>query len=105
VADAPAMALFELHKKFGTETAVDRVDLVVPRGAFFGLVGPNGDGKRRRCAWPSGCSGLDAGGAQILGVDVWQHPAQAKSMVGVLPDGLSIPELTGRELLTYLVSR
>jgi ABC-2 type transport system ATP-binding protein len=49
---------------------------------------------------------LDAGGAQILGVDVWQHPAQAKSMVGVLPDDLSIPErLTGRELLTYLVSR
>ena len=45
MADAPAMVLFELHKKFGTETAVDRVDLVAPRGSFFGLVGPNGAGK------------------------------------------------------------
>ena len=51
------MALFELHKKFGTETAVDRLDLVVTRGSFFGLAGPNGAGKRRRCPWPSGRSG------------------------------------------------
>jgi ABC-2 type transport system ATP-binding protein len=36
-------------------------------------------------------------------VDVWREPTRAKALVGVLPDGLGMPErLTGREVLTYL---
>ena len=96
MADAPAMALFGLHKKFGTETAVDRVDLAVPRGSFFGLVGPNGAGKTTPLSIAVGLLRPDAGGAQTFSVHVWQHPAQAKSMVGVLPDGLSIPGAADR---------
>ena len=39
----------------------------------------------------------------MFGVDVWADPARAKALMGVLPDGLALPEqLTGRELLTYL---
>ncbi len=45
----------------------------------------------------------DAGRAEIFGQDVWSAPERAKAMVGVLPDGLAMPErLTGREMLTYL---
>src|SRR5699024_8446569 len=45
----------------------------------------------------------DEGTARLFGVDVWERPNEAKSLVGVLPDGLSVPErLTGRELLTYI---
>src|SRR5207244_8480807 len=44
----------------------------------------------------------DGGTARIFGVDVWENPVRAKELIGVLPDGLSVPErLTGRELLTY----
>jgi ABC-2 type transport system ATP-binding protein len=32
-------------KRFGETTAVDHVDLTVPQGSFFGLVGPHGAGK------------------------------------------------------------
>ena len=36
-------------------------------------------------------------------MDVWADPVAAKRLIGVLPDGLALPErLTGRELLTYL---
>jgi ABC-type lipopolysaccharide export system ATPase subunit len=86
------MALSRLHKKFGTKTAVDCVDLAVPRGSFFGLVGPSCAGKTTPLSMAVGLLRPDAGGAQTFSVDVWQHPAQAKSMVGALPDGLSIPE-------------
>jgi ABC-2 type transport system ATP-binding protein len=42
---APALRLTGLHKSFGESVAVDHVDLVVPSGSFFGLVGPHGAGK------------------------------------------------------------
>jgi ABC-2 type transport system ATP-binding protein len=98
----PAMRLTGLRKAFGTTVAVDHVDLAVPRGSFFGLVGPNGAGKTTSLSMAVGLLRPDAGEARIFGVDVWADPLTAKSLVGVLPDGLSVPErLTGRELLTY----
>ncbi|MDT7723485.1 MAG: type transport system ATP-binding protein [Actinomycetota bacterium] len=97
------MGLYQLHKQFGTTKAVDNVNLEVPPGSFFGLVGPNGAGKTTALSMAVGLLRPDAGGARIFGVDVWKEPERAKAMVGVLPDGLSIPErLTGRELLTYM---
>ena len=45
----------------------------------------------------------DAGRSLVFGADVWKEPERAKALMGVLPDGLAMPEqLTGRELLTYL---
>jgi ABC-2 type transport system ATP-binding protein len=45
----------------------------------------------------------DGGSARVFGVDVWGDPVEAKRLLGVLPDGMALPErLTGRELLTYL---
>jgi ABC-type transporter Mla maintaining outer membrane lipid asymmetry ATPase subunit MlaF len=34
-----------LTKRFGTNVAVDDVELLVPRGSAFGHLGPNGAGK------------------------------------------------------------
>jgi ABC-2 type transport system ATP-binding protein len=100
---APALGLAGLHKQFGETTAVDHLDLTVPRGSFFGLVGPNGAGKTTALSMAVGLLRPDAGTASIFGVDVWADPVAAKRLIGVLPDGLALPErLTGRELLTYL---
>jgi ABC-2 type transport system ATP-binding protein len=101
--DLPALRLTGLSKSYGGRVAVDAVDLDVPAGSFFGLVGPNGAGKTTSLSMAVGLLRPDAGTAQILGVDVWAEPARAKALVGVLPDGLAMPErLTGREVLTYL---
>ncbi|MBL8981185.1 MAG: ATP-binding cassette domain-containing protein, partial [Gemmatimonadetes bacterium] len=35
----------QLTKTYGSFTAVDRLDLVVPKGELFGFLGPNGAGK------------------------------------------------------------
>jgi len=102
-AKEPALQLAGLVKRFGETTAVDHIDLVVPRGSFFGLVGPNGAGKTTTLSMAVGLLRPDGGGARIFGIDVWADPVAAKQLVGVLPDGLALPErLTGRELLGYL---
>jgi ABC-2 type transport system ATP-binding protein len=99
----PALRLAGLTKAFGEQVAVNHVSLSVPAGSFYGLLGPNGAGKTTALSMAVGLLRPDAGSAQIFGADVWADPARAKALVGVMPDGLALPErLTGRELLTYL---
>jgi ABC-2 type transport system ATP-binding protein len=99
----PALELQGLVKRFGETTAVDHVDLTVPPGSFFGLVGPNGAGKTTSLSMAVGLLRPDGGTARVFGIDVWADPVDAKRLLGVLPDGMAMPErLTGRELLTYL---
>src|SRR5919197_4459341 len=98
----PALQLTSLSKTFGETIAVDALDLSVPAGSFFGLVGPNGAGKTTSLSMAVGLLRPDTGTARIFGIDIWKDPVQAKALVGVLPDGLALPErLTGRELLSY----
>jgi ABC-2 type transport system ATP-binding protein len=99
----PAMALRGLSKRFGEKVAVQEVSLTVPVGSFYGLVGPNGAGKTTTISMAVGLLRPDTGSSRIFGVDVWEQPLEAKALVGVMPDGMVMPErLTGRELLTYL---
>ncbi|MEU3622106.1 ABC transporter ATP-binding protein [Amycolatopsis coloradensis] len=99
---APALRLAGLTKTFDDRPAVDHIDLEVPQGSFFGLIGPNGAGKTTSLSMAVGLLRPDSGRSQIFGVDVWADPARAKELIGVLPDGLSMPErLTGRELLRF----
>lgn len=101
--DQPALAIRGLYKTYGSQVSVDRVDLDVPRGSFFGLVGPNGAGKTTLLSMAVGLLRPDAGTSVVLGADVWSDGLRAKTQLGVLPDGLAMPEfLTGREVLTFL---
>ncbi|MFJ7915518.1 MULTISPECIES: ABC transporter ATP-binding protein [Lysinibacillus] len=98
-----ALQLHGLSKQFGENTVVNSVNLTVPSGSFFGLVGPNGAGKTTLLSMAVGLLRPDSGASRIFGVDVWSNPLHAKTLIGVLPDGMSLPErLTGRELLTYM---
>ncbi|CAN5132223.1 ABC transporter ATP-binding protein [soil metagenome] len=98
---APAVALRGLHKAFGATVAVDRLDLDVPAGSFFGLVGPNGAGKTTTLRMATGLLRPDGGRVWIDGIDVWADPVEAKRRIGVLPEDLPLfDRLTGRQLLT-----
>jgi ABC-2 type transport system ATP-binding protein len=98
-----ALEIRGLVKRFGAKVAVGGLDLSVPRGSFYGLVGQNGAGKTTTLSMAVGLLRPDSGTAAIFGEDVWAAPRPAKALVGVLPDGLAMPErLTGREVLTYL---
>ncbi|QOC94452.1 ABC transporter ATP-binding protein [Micromonospora craniellae] len=98
----PALALRGLAKRFDSKIAVGGVDLDVPTGSFYGLLGPNGAGKTTTLSMAVGLLRPDAGGAQVLGHDVWADPVTAKRLLGVMPDGVRLfDRLSGAELLAY----
>jgi ABC-2 type transport system ATP-binding protein len=101
-AEAAALALRGLVKRFDAKVAVAGVDLDVPAGSFFGLLGPNGAGKTTTLSMAVGLLRPDAGAAYVLGHDVWTDPVEAKRRLGVLPDGARMfDRLSGSELLGY----
>jgi ABC-2 type transport system ATP-binding protein len=92
-----------LSKRFGDKVAVERVDLRVHRGSFFGVVGPNGAGKTTSLRMITCLLRPDSGYAYVDGLNVWDDPTAAKHRFGVLPDDLRLFErLTGIEMLTYV---
>ena len=101
--DAPAaLEMRGLYKRFGPTIAVAGVDLDIPAGSFYGVVGPNGAGKTTMLSMATGLLTPDHGTVHVLGVNLWQEPARAKPMLGVLPDGLhTFDRLTGAELISY----
>lgn len=78
------------------------IDLVVPRGSFYGLVGPNGAGKTTTLSMATGLLVPDAGRVLVHGADLWADPQSVKGTLGVLPDGMRLfDRLTGAQLIVY----
>ncbi|WP_295014903.1 ABC transporter ATP-binding protein, partial [uncultured Microbacterium sp.] len=97
-----ALVVRGLVKRFGDAVAVDRIDLTVPAGTFYGIVGPNGAGKTTTLSIIAGLLRADAGTVRISGIDQTAEPLAAKKALGVLPDRLrTFDRLTGRQLLHY----
>jgi ABC-2 type transport system ATP-binding protein len=99
---APAIAIRGLGKRYGDKIAVNGIALDVPSGSFYGLVGPNGAGKTTTLSMATGLLRPDAGQVWVHGVDVWSDTLKAKSLLGVLADGVRLfDRLSGRQLVTY----
>jgi ABC-2 type transport system ATP-binding protein len=67
---APAIETSGLAKRFGPVTAVDRMDLSLPPGRIYGLLGPNGSGKTTLIRLLAGLARATAGTATVLGVEM-----------------------------------
>ena len=95
--------LVQLSKKYGTFTAVDGIDLEVPRGELFGFLGPNGAGKTTSLRIIAGILRPTSGSVHIGGIDVAKDPIAAKMKLGFIPDRPFIYEkLTGAEFLRFV---
>jgi ABC-2 type transport system ATP-binding protein len=95
--------LSRLTKRYGQFTAVDALDLHVPRGELFGFLGPNGAGKTTTLRMLAGILRPTSGTVQIAGVDLWADPVRAKAKLGFIPDRPFIYEkLTGTEFLRFV---
>ena len=79
----PAISLAGVTKRFGKFTAVDRLDLEIPRGVTFGIIGPNGAGKTTTIRMVMNITKPDEGEIRVLGEkmsDSLQH------RIGYLPE-------------------
>ena len=95
--------LEKLTKRFGSFTAVDAIDLHVPRGELFGFLGPNGAGKTTSLRMIAGILRPTSGSVFIGGVDTAADPIAAKAKLGFIPDRPFIYEkLTGTEFLRFV---
>ena len=97
-----AISIRGLTKSFDRLVAVDRVDLDIGKGEFFGLLGPNGAGKTTLIRMLVGLCVPTAGDAAILGRDVVKDPFGARELIGVVPQDFNFDDnLTTRDILTY----
>lgn len=76
-----------LTKRFGNQTAVNSVDLAVPRGAVFGFLGPNGSGKTTTIRVLLGLAAATSGQVRLLGQDMPRHLHDVLPRVGALVEG------------------
>ncbi len=73
-----------LSKKFEDTLAVDNLDLDIPEGQFFGLLGPNGSGKTTTIHMLSTLSLPTSGQITIDGVDVLRKPIVVRKNIGLV---------------------
>ena len=86
----------------GKVKAVDRLDLNVRAGSFFGFVGPNGAGKSTTVNFIAGLIRRNSGTLRILGEEINDDSYEYKRKVGfVLEKPFYIEKLTAREYLTF----
>ena len=82
------MAAIELHgvvKRFGPITAVDGLDLEVPKGICLGLLGPNGAGKSTTMRMLTGQAVANEGRITVMGHELPGDSKEARALMGVVP--------------------
>lgn len=103
------METMNLTKVYGSGrkaiTAVDQVNLKIPKGSIFGLLGPNGAGKTTLIMMLMGLLLPTKGGARVLGYDIIKESIQIRRRVGFLPEGVGFYEsLSARANLRYVAA-
>ena len=73
-----------LVKHYGDIVAVDGLDLDVPAGQFFGLLGPNGSGKTTTIHMLATLVRPSSGSVRIGDVDVARYPVRARRLIGLV---------------------
>ncbi len=100
--DKKVIEILGLTKKYGSFTAVDKLNLTVGKGEIFGLLGPNGAGKSTVILMLMGLTEPDSGTAKVCGLDPSRNPVEVKKKVGYLPEDVGFYDnLTGMENLVY----
>ena len=89
-----------LVKRFDGFTAVDGVDISVPKGSIYGVLGPNGAGKTTTLRMLLGIIDPDAGTRRVLG---HERPSEIANRIGYLPEERGLyPAMKAFEAIAFL---
>lgn len=94
-----------LRRRYGRVKALDSLDLSVPQGAIYGLIGQNGAGKTTTIRVLATLMMPDEGDAQVAGVDVLRRPEEVRRLMGYMPDFFGVyDDLKVGEYLEFYAS-
>lgn len=94
-----------MTRRFGALTAVDNIDLDVPRGRVYGFLGPNGSGKSTTLRMLCGLLRPSAGEIEVLGLSIPEQAEALKRRIGYMTQRFSLYEdLTVQENLEFLAA-
>ena len=90
-------------KRYGSVKALDDVSFTADSGEVLGLLGPNGAGKSTTMNIMTGYLRAGEGTVLIDGVDILEHPKEAKAKIGYLPEIPPLyPDMTVRKYLEFI---
>jgi len=97
-----AVETTELTKRFGSFTAVDRVNLSIKKGSIYGFLGPNGSGKSTTIRMLCGIIEPTSGSGTVLGLDIATQSEAIKMQIGYMSQKFSLyDDLTVQENLEF----
>jgi len=98
-----AISVAGLHKRYGDNEVLKGVDLEVPEGTVYALLGPNGSGKTTAVNIMTTLLTPDAGEIRVAGYDVQRESDGVRRSIGVTGQFSAIDEFhTGRENLKLM---
>lgn len=99
----PAIDVQGLTKRFGGRTVVDQATLKVEPGRICGFLGPNGSGKTTTLRMICGLLIPDAGGGEVLGLDLERDRQAIKRQIGYMTQKFGLfGDLSIRENLDFV---
>ncbi|MDQ6709021.1 MAG: ATP-binding cassette domain-containing protein [Candidatus Dormibacteraeota bacterium] len=99
----PAIRARGLCKSYGDHLVLDGIDLDVPAGSIFALLGPNGSGKTTTVQILSTLIRPDAGEVEVGGFDLIHNADDVRSLIGVTGQFSAVDAfLTGEENLRLI---
>lgn len=102
---ALAVQALGLSRSFGTNRAVDGVDLTIPSGMIFGLLGPDGAGKSTLIRMLATVLAPKTGDAAIFGNSVRRSPDRVIPRIGYMSQHFSMyPDLSVAENLNFFAT-
>ncbi|AXV37288.1 MAG: ABC transporter ATP-binding protein [Methanobacterium sp. BRmetb2] len=91
---------WDITKKYDDFTAVDSVNLQVPKNSVYGVLGPNGAGKTTLISMLCTILHPSSGKAHVNGFDVVKNPTEVRRSIGIVFQSRALDDiLTGREHL------
>ena len=87
----PVITIANLSRRFGEKIALNSVDLAMPRGGVYGLVGANGAGKTTLIKHILGLLQAESGSVRIFGLDPVAEPVAVLSRIGYLSEENDLP--------------
>lgn len=81
-----SLQIIQLTKKFGEQTALNQINIEIPKNEIIGLLGPNGAGKSTLMKSIVGVLNIDEGQILFNGKDITEHEIESKKKIGFLPE-------------------